>query len=109
MIHIDNTYYDPWVLGGVCVRAQSYLTLCNPMDCSTLGSSVHGIFQARILEWVAISYSRGSFRPDPGIEPLSFTSPISPAFADGFFFFFFYHCTTWEAPRSFGGRIIINS
>ena len=32
--------------------------LCNPMDCSLPGSSVHGIFQARILEWVAISYSR---------------------------------------------------
>ena len=35
-------------------------TLCNPMDCSLPGSSVHGIFQARILEWVAISSSRGS-------------------------------------------------
>ena len=34
--------------------------LCNPMDCSSPGSSVHGIFQARILEWVAISSSRGS-------------------------------------------------
>ena len=33
---------------------------CDPMDCSTPGSSVHGIFQARILEWVAISFSRGS-------------------------------------------------
>ena len=38
--------------------AQSCLTLCNPMDCSRLGS-VHGIFQARILEWVVISFSRG--------------------------------------------------
>ena len=35
-------------------------TLCDPMDCSPPGSSVHGIFQARMLEWVAISYSRGS-------------------------------------------------
>ena len=34
--------------------------LCNPIDCSLPGSSVHGIFQARILEWVAISFSRGS-------------------------------------------------
>ena len=34
--------------------------LCNPMDCSQLGSSVHGILQARILEWVAIFFSRGS-------------------------------------------------
>ena len=42
------------------LAAQSHLTLCNPMDCSPPGSSVHGIFQARILEWVAISSSRGS-------------------------------------------------
>ena len=40
--------------------AQSCLTLCNPMDCSLPGSSLHGIFQARVLEWVAISFSRGS-------------------------------------------------
>ena len=39
---------------------QSCLTLCDPMDYSPLGSSVHGILQARILEWVAISFSRGS-------------------------------------------------
>ena len=40
--------------------AQSCLTLCNPVDCSLPCSSVHGIFQARVLEWVAISFSRGS-------------------------------------------------
>ena len=39
---------------------QSCLTLCDPMDCSLQGSSVHGIFQARIQEWVVISFSRGS-------------------------------------------------
>ena len=38
-------------------------TLCDPMDCSLLGSSVHGIFQARVLEWAAISFSRGSSWP----------------------------------------------
>ena len=43
--------------------AQSCPTLCDPMDCSLAGSSVHGIFQARILEWVAISFSRGSSPP----------------------------------------------
>ena len=43
--------------------AQSCLTLCDPMDCSLLGSSIHGIFQAGILEWVAISFSRGSSQP----------------------------------------------
>ena len=44
----------------VCVCAQSCPTLCNPMDCSPPGSSVHGVLQARILEWVAISYSKVS-------------------------------------------------
>ena len=39
---------------------QSYLTLCDPMDCSPSGSSVHGILQATILEWVAIASFRGS-------------------------------------------------
>ena len=43
--------------------AQSCLTLCPPMECSLPGSSVHGISQARILEWVAIPFSRGSFQP----------------------------------------------
>ena len=40
--------------------AQLYPSLCKPMNCSPSGSSVHGIFQARILEWVAISFSRAS-------------------------------------------------
>ena len=44
----------------VCLVTQSCLTLCNPMNCSPPGSSVCGILQARILEWVAISSSRGS-------------------------------------------------
>ena len=43
--------------------AQSCSTLCDPMDCSLPGSSVYEIFQARVLEWVAISFSRGSFQP----------------------------------------------
>ena len=43
--------------------AQSCLTLCDPMDCSPPGSSIHGIFQARVLEWGAISFSRGSSWP----------------------------------------------
>ena len=46
---------------------QSCPTLCDPVDCNLLGFSVHGILQARILEWIAISFSRGS--SDPGIEP----------------------------------------
>ena len=44
-------------------EVQSCLTLCDPMDCSLPGSSVHGILPARVLEWVAISFSRGSSQP----------------------------------------------
>ena len=42
---------------------QSCPTLCDPMDCNLPGSSIHGIFQARVLEWAAISFSRGSSQP----------------------------------------------
>ena len=60
-----------------CSVAKSYPTLGNLMDCSPPSSSVHGILQARMLEWVAISSSRDL--PDPEIEPMS------PALVDGFF------------------------
>ena len=43
--------------------AQSCPTLCDPVDCSPPGPSIHGILQARILDWVAISFSRGFPRP----------------------------------------------
>ena len=43
-----------------CPITESCSTLCEPMDCSLPGSTTHGIFQARILEWVAIFFSRGS-------------------------------------------------
>ena len=49
--------------------AQSRPTLCNPRHCSLLGASVHGISQARIPEWVAISFSRGSSKKIQGIFP----------------------------------------
>ena len=49
----------PWALYKVLV-IQLCRTLCEPMDCSSLGSSVHGILQARVLEWVVIPFSRGS-------------------------------------------------
>ena len=52
----------------VCVHAQSCPSLCDPMDCSPPGSSVHGISQARILEWVAISCFRGSSWPTDWIQ-----------------------------------------
>ena len=52
------------VQSNVCVCVQSRLTLCSP-------GSVYGIFQARILEWVATSYSREDPFPNPGTEPMS--------------------------------------
>ena len=54
------TIYKNWKQSKV---TQLCPTLCDPMDHSLLGSSVHGILQARILEWAAISFSRGSSRP----------------------------------------------
>ena len=47
---------------------QSCLTLCDPMDCSLPGSSVHGIFQTIVLEWIAISFLSGSSRPRDGTQ-----------------------------------------
>ena len=64
---------------------QSYLTLCDPMDCSLPGSSVHGVLQARILEWVAL---QGNLC-NPGIKRTSLTSS---AVAGGFF----TTSTTWD-------------
>ena len=61
------------------------------MDCSPLGSSAYGIFQARILKWVAISFSRGL--PNPGIE---LKSLVSPALAGRFF----TTSTAWETRKA---------
>ena len=47
----------------VCSVAQLCLSLCDPTDCSLPGSSIHGISQARMLEWVAVSFPRGSSQP----------------------------------------------
>ena len=54
---------SPFLINKIYSLAQSGLTLCSPTDCSPQGSSVQGIFQARILERVAISSSRGSSQP----------------------------------------------
>ena len=62
----QSVVYQPTVFplhGQTEGCVQSCPTLCDPMDCSPPGSSVHGILQARILEWVAISFSRGSSWP----------------------------------------------
>ena len=76
------------VLSRVCVHAQSCPTFCNPRDCSPPVSSVHGIFQAGILKWVAISYSRGSspHRDQTGISCVSCTDRQN-----------LYHWALWEA------------
>ena len=65
---------------------QSCSTLCNPIDCSPLDSSVHGIFQERILEWVAISFSKGSSRPRDQTHVCCIGRQI------------LHHCTTREVP-----------
>ena len=58
-----NIYISEYICVCVCFVAQSCLILCYSLDSSSTGSSVHGIFQARILEWVAMHSSRGSFWP----------------------------------------------
>ena len=59
----DSTFGKKCRCMYVSACAQLCLTLCDPMDCNLPGSFVHGIFQARILEWVAVSSSRGSSQP----------------------------------------------
>ena len=72
----------------LCVCAQLCLTLCSPMDSSPPLSSVHGISQAIILEWVAISYSRGSSQPRDQTHVSCF-SCIGKQIL--------YHCPNWKA------------
>ena len=62
-INIKSSFKPYDVVCWCFLITKSCLTLCNPMDCSTPGSSVYGIFQAKILEWVAITFSGGSSQP----------------------------------------------
>ena len=79
----------------VCVRAQSHTTLCDPIDYSLPGSSVHGILQARILQWVAISFSKGSSQPRDW-------SCISCGFCINWqIYLFINHWATLEALQNF--------
>ena len=75
------------------LAAQLCLTLCDPVDCSPQGSSVHGIFQARILEWLAISYSRGSFPSRDQTHVSCIGREI------------LYHCATLEALKDGMGDV----
>ena len=71
-VNKDRFSFAIFAVMCVCVlRVQSCLTLCNPMGCSPPSSSVHGVLQARLLERVAISFSRGSS------QPVSLESPKS--------------------------------
>ena len=70
-----------------CVRVQLCSVLCDSMDCSPPTSSIHGMFQARILEWVTFSSSRGSSRPMDPIH-VSCISCMSRQIL--------YHWATWE-------------
>ena len=77
---------------NVCVLSYAQL-FCHPMDCSMPGLSDHGVFQARILEWVPISFFKGS-KYLPGVEPASLPPP---ALAGRFFTTI---GTTWEVANS---------
>ena len=80
--------YTSWLKWILCAQLlQSHMTLCNPMDCRSPGSSVHGILQARILEWVAMPSSRRSSLPRDRTR-VSSISCLSRQIL--------YHCTTWE-------------
>ena len=82
----------------LCAKSlQSCLTLCNPMDRSPPDSSVHGILQARILEWGAMPFS-GDL-PNPGMEPRSL---MSPSLVGGFFI----TAATWEALKTYRPSLI---
>ena len=70
--------------------AQSRPTLCDPMNCSPPGSSDHEIFQAKLLDWVVISFSRGSSWPSDRTH-ISWISCTGRQIL--------YHWATWEAPR----------
>ena len=90
--HNTHSMYTMRLEGGshLCwAQSLSHVRLCNLMDCSLPGSSVHGIFQARILEWVVISFSGGSSPPRDRTRVSCTAGRFS------------YHCVTWEV----GGNI----
>ena len=65
----QNIWSGAWHISPQCVLVAHWCpTLCDPIDCSPSGSSVHGVVQARMLEWVAISFPRGSSPPRDGSQ-----------------------------------------
>ena len=73
ILYIKNAKRSVWVCAVQYLVTQPCPALCDPVDCSPPGSSVHGISQVRILGWVAISSSRGSFQPrhGPGVSRIA--------------------------------------
>ena len=63
IVYLLHQHLHVCVCVCVCACVHMRLTLCNPIDCSPSGSSVHGVFQARKLKCFAVSYSRGSSKP----------------------------------------------
>ena len=82
----------PWQLSTVCVLSLSHVWLCDPMDCSLPGSSVQGILQTRILECIAIPFSRGFSQPR---SPPGDCRRTQVSLAGRFFS---TEPATWEAP-----------
>ena len=78
---LPSQFFDTLFLFFLKLITLYYLYLCDPMDCRPPGSSVHGISQARILEWMAISSSRGSSWP----RDRTLVSSVSYTLVDGFF------------------------
>ena len=83
--HIADRFFTSWatrevqLIGSACIHAKSLqlcLTLYDPMDCSPPGSSVHGILQARILEWVAMPFSKLIGRTDAKAEASILQPPV---------------------------------
>ena len=89
-VNTYKTFYRVTDSKKMLFRAQSYLALCNPTDCSPPSSSVHGILQARILEWVAISFSRASSWPR-GQNCATYLSCIGKQIL--------HHCITWREAK----------
>ena len=88
LISTYKTWYPCFNIIIICVHIQSCPTLCDPMDCSLPGSSVHGVPQANIIELVSMSSSRGSYWP----RDWSHVSCISCMGRQ-----IFHYCATWEA------------
>ena len=88
----ENVIKVHWLCIVLCSAAQSCLTLCDPVDCSPPGSSVQGVLPARILEWVAMTSSRGPSQP----RDWTCITCVSCTVVR-----FFTHWATWEAHTDY--------